>query len=87
MVTLFGDAGFNPTEDIGGLVLNRWGHAYIAPGPGFFFAQDGNPAPPDVIRDSVGRISIGHSELQGHQNVTGAVAEGRRALEQVLDQF
>lgn len=87
MLTLFGDAGFNPTEDIGGLVLNRWGHAYIAPGPGFFFAQDGNPAPPDVIRDSVGRISIGHSELQGHQNVTGAVAEGRRALEQVLDQF
>ena len=85
MVTLFGEAGFDPAEDIGGLVLNRWGHAYVAPGPGFFFGQGGAPAPPDVIREPFGRISIGHSELRGHQNWTGAAAEGRRALEEVLE--
>ncbi len=87
MVELFGDAGFDPAEDIGGLVLNRWGHAYLAPGPGFFFGTGGAPAPPDVIREPFGRIAIGHSELRGHQNWTGAAAEGRRALEAVLERL
>jgi len=87
MVTLFGDAGFDPVNDIGGLVLNRWGHAYVAPGPGFFYGTNGAPAPPDVIREPFGRIAIGHSELRGHQNWTGATAEGRRALEAVLERI
>ena len=77
--------GFDPAEDIAGLALNRWGHAYVAPGPGFFFGRDGAPAPPDVIREPFGRVAIGHSELRGHQNWTGASAEGRRAVEAVLD--
>lgn len=85
MVELFAEGGFDPAEDIAGLVLNRWGHAYVAPGPGFFFGRDGAPAPPDVIREPFGRIAIGHSELRGHQNWTGASAEGRRAVETVLD--
>ena len=85
MVTLFADGGFDPAQDIGGLILNRWGHAYVAPGPGFFFGRDGKPAPPDVIREPFGRVAIGHSELRGHQNWTGAAAEGRRAVEAVLD--
>ena len=38
----------------------------------------------DVIRKPFGRIAIGHSELQGHQNWTGAAAEGRRAVEALL---
>jgi len=84
MVTLFGDGGFDPRKDIAGIVLNRWGHAYVAPGPGFFFGRAGRPAPPDVIREPFGRIAIGHSELRGHQNWTGAAGEGRRALETVL---
>ena len=85
MVALFDEGGFDPGADIGGLVLNRWGHAYVAPGPGFFFARGGAPAPPDVIREPFGRVAIGHSELRGHQNWTGAAAEGRRAVEAVLD--
>ena len=85
MVALFDGGGFDPAEDIGGLILNRWGHAYVAPGPGFFFGRDGAPAPPDVIREPFGRVAIGHSELRGHQNWTGAAAEGRRAVETVLD--
>jgi len=85
MVELFAEGGFDPAGDIAGLVLNRWGHAYVAPGPGFFFGRDGAPAPPDVIREPFGRVAIGHSELRGHQNWTGASAEGRRAVETVLD--
>ena len=84
MVRLFGAAGFDPRSDIAGIVLNRWGHAYVAPGPGFFFGRDGEPAPSDVVRTPFGRIAIGHSELRGHQNWTGAAAEGRRALELLL---
>jgi spermidine dehydrogenase len=85
MVRLFGDAGFNPVTDIAGLVLNRWGHAYLNPGPGFMFGRDGAAAPPDVIREPFGRVAIGHSELDGHQSWTGAAAEGRRAVEALLD--
>lgn len=85
MVTLFGEAGFDPRTDIAGVVLNRWGHAYVAPGPGFLFGSGEDPAPPDVVREPFGRVAIGHSELRGHQNWTGAAAEGRRAVEAVLD--
>ncbi|MFV1986862.1 MAG: NAD(P)-binding protein, partial [Gemmatimonadota bacterium] len=71
MVTLFDAGGFDPVTDIAGIVLNRWGHAYVAPGPGFFYGTGSEPAPPDVVREPFGRIAIGHSELRGHQNWTG----------------
>ncbi len=85
MVRLFGDAGFDPVADIAGIILNRWGHAYVNPGPGFMFGRGGAPAPPDVIREPFGRVAIGHSELRGHQTWTAAAAEGRRAVEALLD--
>jgi len=84
MATLFADGGFDPARDIAGIVLNRWGHAYVNPGPGFMFGAGGATAPPDIIRRPLGRIAIGHSELQGHQNWNGAAAEGRRAVEALL---
>ena len=84
MLRLFGDAGFDPAADIAGIVLNRWGHAYVNPGPGFMFGTNGSTPVPDVIRKPFGRIAIGHSELQGHQNWNGAAAEGRRAVEALL---
>ncbi len=85
MMRMFANGGFDPAADIAGIVLNRWGHAYVNPGPGFMTGTNGNPAPPDVIREPVGRIAIGHSELRGHQYWTGAAGEGRRAVEALLD--
>jgi spermidine dehydrogenase len=85
MLRLFGEAGFDPAADIAGIILNRWGHAYVNPGPGFMFGADGREPVADVLRRPFGRIAIGHSELQGHQNWTGAAAEGRRAVEAVLE--
>jgi spermidine dehydrogenase len=85
MTAMFSSGGFDPINDIAGIILNRWGHAYVAPGPGFHFGTNGAAAPPDVIREPIGRIAIGHSELRGHQNWTGAAAEGRRAVESLLD--
>jgi len=84
MVKLFGDAGFDPSRDIAGIVLNRWGHAYVTAGPGFFFGKDGKPAPSDVLRQPLGGLTFAHSELSGHQNAEAAALEGQRAAEQVL---
>lgn len=84
MVKLFGEAGFNPGRDIAGIVLNRWGHAYVTAGPGFFFGRDGKPAPSDVLRRPLGRLTFAHSELSGHQYWGAAADEGHRAAEQVL---
>ena len=83
LVTLFGEAGFDPQRDVAGIVLNRWGHAYVNPQPGFYFQPNGAPAARDVIRRPFGRIAFGHSELVGHQYWLGAINEGKRAMEQV----
>ena len=83
--TMFGEAGFDAKRDIAGIVLNRWGHAYIAPKPGFYFGTKDNPAPLEVIRQRYGRIAFGHSELSGRQSWGRAAQESRRALKQVLE--
>jgi spermidine dehydrogenase len=82
MLRLFGDAGFKP-RDIAAIVLNRWGHAYLCPQPGFYFGRAGNTAPRDVVRTPFGRIAFAHSELNGQQNYLAAIEEGRRAVGQV----
>lgn len=82
LVTLFGAAGFDPQRDIAGIILNRWGHAYVNPQPGFYFQPNGAPTARDVIRKPFGRIAFGHSELVGHQYWLGAIHEGKRAMEQ-----
>lgn len=82
--TLFGGAGFDARRDIAGIVLNRWGHAFISPAPGFYFERHGKASPLDVVRRGYGRIAFGHSELSGRQSWGRAATEGRRALAQVI---
>lgn len=84
MITLFLDAGFNPSSDIAGIVLNRWGHARLLQPPGFHFGRDGKLSPREVVEQGYGNVLIAHSELNGHQNFTGAMAQGKRAAEQAL---
>lgn len=85
LVRLFGTAGFDPRRDVAGIILNRWGHAYVNPHPGFYFGRNGQPAPRDVLKQQHGRIAFGHSELEGHQNWPGAVRNGARAAQQVME--
>ena len=85
LARLFGGWGFDPARDIAAIVLNRWGHAYVNPGPGFFFGRDGGDAPRDVIRRRFGRIAFAGAELGGHQHAGGAIAEGWRAAGQCLE--
>jgi spermidine dehydrogenase len=84
MVKLFGASGFDPARDVAGLILNRWGHAYSVPFPGFFGGASGR-APRDVIRNPHGRIAFAHSELAGWQHWGTAADEGRRAFGQLED--
>lgn len=84
MQRLFGSAGFDPRTDVAGLILNRWGHAYSVPYPGFYGGSDGT-APRDTLRRNHGRISFAHSELDGLQHYGPAADEGRRAFLQLAD--
>jgi spermidine dehydrogenase len=84
MMKLFGSSGFNPERDVAGLILNRWGHAFSVPFPGFFGGASGK-ALPDIIRSHYGRIAFGHSELNGWQHWGNAADEGRRAFNQLVD--
>jgi spermidine dehydrogenase len=83
MRALFGTK-FVPERDVAGIILNRWGHAYVVPEPGFYFGRDNGPAPREVVQQGYGRIAFGHSELRGNQHWGPAAAEGARALGQVL---
>ncbi|MBS0421194.1 MAG: NAD(P)-binding protein [Proteobacteria bacterium] len=85
MSEMFGPSGFDARRDIAGIVLNRWGHAYMAPYKGFFFSTDGQPAPPEVIRKPHGRIFFAHSELQGNMNMAHAMLEGRRGARAAVE--
>jgi spermidine dehydrogenase len=83
MLKLFGGAGFKPRTDVAGIVLNRWGHAYSVPYPGFYGGKSDGPAPRDIIRQNYGRIAFAHSELDGLQHWGPAADEGRRAYSQL----
>lgn len=84
MHRLFGKYGFKHEEQIAGIILNRWGHAFLIPQPGFYMGSNGAPPPSEVIRARHGRIAFGHSELRGNQHWGPAAAEGSRAVDQLL---
>jgi spermidine dehydrogenase len=85
LTDMFGNHGFDARRDIVGIVLNRWGHAYFAPGPGFFFGRADAPAPHEVIRKPHGRVVFAHSELQGNMNMAHAMLEGTRGARQAME--
>jgi spermidine dehydrogenase len=87
LTEMFSRTGFDPQRDIAGIVLNRWGHAYVSPQPGFYFGKDGNPAPRDILRASpFGRIAFANTDLSGAPDLRTAVGEAHRAVSQILDQ-
>ena len=85
LTTMFGPLGFDDEKDIAGIIVNRWGHSYVAAVPGLFHGNDGKPALQQVITRPFGRIAFGHSEHKGIQEWFGAVEHGERAARQVLE--
>lgn len=84
MTDMFSDYGFNAQDDVAGIVLNRWGHAYISPQPGFHFGTAGKDAPREIVKRGYGRIRFGHSELSGYMSHTRALSEGARAAREAI---
>jgi spermidine dehydrogenase len=84
---MFSRAGFDARRDIAGIILNRWGHAYLNPQPGFFFGKDGKPAPSEVLRATpFGRITFANTDLAGIMDHRCSILEAERAVGQLLDQ-
>ena len=83
---MFARSGFDASRDIAGIILNRWGHAYASPAPGFYFGKDGKPAPGDVLRAApFGRIAFANTDLSGTPDHKSSIIEANRAVEQLLD--
>jgi spermidine dehydrogenase len=83
--SMFGKQGFDGRRDIAGIILNRWGHAYLAPQPGFFFGKDGKPAPAELMRHHpFGRIAFANSDLSGIMDHRASITEAHRAVQQTL---
>jgi spermidine dehydrogenase len=86
MTDMFAASGFDAKRDIAGIVLNRWGHAFINPPPGFFFGLNGHPAAREALRSGpFGRIAFSHSDLAGAMDHRNAFIESNRAMNQLLD--
>ena len=84
---MFAHAGFDAKRDIAAIILNRWGHAYLNPQPGFFFGGNGKPAPRDVLRNApFGRIAFANTDLAGAMDHRFSILEADRAVGQILDQ-
>jgi spermidine dehydrogenase len=82
---MFAPGGFDPRRDIAGIILNRWGHAYVNPQPGFFFGVDGKPAPRDILRSRLhGRIAFANTDLAGAMDHRNSIREADRAVKQLL---
>lgn len=84
---MFSGAGFNARRDIAAIILNRWGHAYLSPQPGFFFGTNGQPAPRDILRGApFGRVAFANTDLAGAMDHRSSILEAQRAVNQLLDQ-
>jgi spermidine dehydrogenase len=82
---MFASAGFDAQRDIAGIILNRWGHAYLSPQPGFFFGRDGRTAPREVLRNApFGRIAFANTDLAGAMDHRYSILEAQRAVQQLL---
>lgn len=85
---MFAASGFHADRDIAAIILNRWGHAYLSPQPGFFFGRDGKPGPGDVLRQHpYGRIAFANSDLSGIMDHRMSILEARRAVAQLQNRM
>lgn len=82
---MFASSGFDAARDIAAITANRWGHAYVVCPPYFAFGRNGQRAPREIVRAGYGRILFAHSELECAQMWEGAVAEGERAVKQMME--
>jgi spermidine dehydrogenase len=82
---MFSTSGFDAQRDIAGIILNRWGHHFVVPTPGFVYGKDGKPSPSEILRKApFGRIAFANTDLSADSGHDRAIVEGRRAATQLL---
>jgi spermidine dehydrogenase len=82
---MFAAYGFDAQRDVAGIILNRWGHAYLSPQPGFFFGREGRPGPREILRKApFGRIAFANTDLAGAMDHRYSILEAQRAVQQLL---
>jgi len=89
LLDVFGEAGFDPAEDIEGIAINRWGHAEVICYPGFAFGSGNSdlPTPGVPIHDAgrrFGRIGLAHTDLNGFADNQGTTRISHQAVLEVL---
>lgn len=87
---VFGEAGFDPVEDIKGIAINRWGHDDIIYYPEFAFGggSSNDPVPGVPLYDAgqrFGRIAFAHTDLNGFADNQGTTMVSRRAVNDLFD--
>jgi spermidine dehydrogenase len=81
LARVLGPWGFDPKRDIDAISMNRWGHhGYVFGYPGFF---TGGAA--EAARKLHGRIAFAHTDLHRFSLVMGAVEQGCRATQEILE--
>jgi spermidine dehydrogenase len=86
LTEMFARTGFHAKRDIAAVVLNRWGHAYLSPQPGFYFGKGSQPAPREILRRvPFGRIAFANTDLSGTPDHKTSISEAYRAVGQLLD--
>jgi spermidine dehydrogenase len=86
LTSMFSRSGFDAHRDVAGIILNRWGHAYLSPQPGFFFGKNGKPAPREVLRSApFGRIAFANTDLAGIMDHCASIQEAHRAIGQIME--
>jgi len=76
--------GFDPAKDIAAITVNRWGHGYANWTSPPSRAEHEDATPPHVIgRKRLGRIAIANSDAGARANISSAVVQAHRAIEEL----
>ena len=82
---MFSAAGFDAQRDIAGIILNRWGHAYLSPQPGFLrLKADPRRERSYAANPSANRIR--QQRFAGAMDHRYSILEAKRAVSLLCDQ-
>jgi spermidine dehydrogenase len=76
--------GFDPAEDIAGIIANRWGHGYsYRYSPAWDSGYDGDEPPHVVGRQRLGRITMANCDAGASASIEAAIDQAHRAIQEI----
>ncbi|MGB8323248.1 MAG: FAD/NAD(P)-binding protein [Candidatus Acidiferrum sp.] len=82
---MLGGAGFDPTNDISGITVNRWAHGYAYTPNALFDPEWKDGEQPWILgRKPFGRITIANSDAGANAYTDVAIDQGLRAVDEIL---